>query len=148
MKGAIGKLLSGFRNEKYLITLLAAFMVGSPAYAQGQELGRLFFTPQQRDDLDRRRATNAQAVAATVTVEDRVTVNGRVTRSGGPSTTWINGQPQENLPRSTNPTVVTLPQGENQPSVSLKVGETMDRVKGERQDGLGGGTVSVTRGRN
>jgi hypothetical protein len=110
-------------------------------------LGRLFFTPVQRQDLDRRRATNSQAAAAVTVVEDRVTANGRVTRSSGPGTTWINGQTQEDAIRERNASTVTLPAEENQPSVSLKIGETLDRTTGEKRDGLGGGSISIKRDR-
>ena len=114
------------------------------ACAQAPELGRLFFTPQQRQDLDRRRSTNAQAAIA-VTSEDLVTINGRVSRSSGKTTTWINGMPQDDEHRGPDATRVTLPQGEDAPSVSLRVGETLDRIKGETRNGLDGGSISVKR---
>lgn len=113
-----------------------------PAPVRGAELGRLFFSPQQRQDLDRRRATNAQA-AAVITADDLVTVNGHVSRStGGKTTTWINGVPQDDQHRA-NAGRVTIKQGDETPTITLKVGETMDRIKGETRDRLDGGTVSV-----
>ena len=127
---------------------LAAAGTATPAGAQQPELGRLFFTPQQRQDLDRRRATNAQVVAAaaaTVTTEDLVTINGQVSRSSGKTTTWINGVPQDDSHRDPDPARVTIRQAEDAPSVSLKVGETLDRVKGETRDQLGDGSISIKR---
>lgn len=126
---------------------LAIFLLGCalamPAPVRSAELGRLFFSPQQRQDLDRRRATNAQA--AVVTADDLVTVNGFVSRStGGKTTTWINGAPQDDLHRANNAGRVTIKQGDESPTITLKVGETMDRIKGETRDRLEGGTVSVT----
>ena len=115
--------------------------VTNNALAQEQELGRLFYTPQQRQDLDRRRASNVQAAAA-VTTEDLVTVNGQVSRSSGKTTTWINGIPQEDAHHGPDPSRVTIKQDEDA-SVSLKVGETLDRVKSETRDRLEGGSVSV-----
>lgn len=122
-------------------------MFGSllPLAAESQELGRLFYTPAQRQDLDRRRTSNTTQAAVATVIEDRVTANGRVTRSSGPSTTWINGQPQDDPLRERNAATVTLPPEENQPSVSLKIGETLDRTSGEKRDGLGGGSISIRR---
>jgi hypothetical protein len=112
--------------------------------AQEQELGRLFFSPQQRQDLDRRRASNAQA-ATTVTTEDLVTINGKVSRSSGKTTTWINGVPQEDTHRGPEASRVTIQQTEDSPEVSLKVGETLDRVKNETRNGLNAGSISIKR---
>jgi hypothetical protein len=132
---------------RLVATIVAALaMLPSPAHAE--EIGRLFFTPQQRQDLDRRRATNAQA--AIVTAVDQVTVNGQVSRSGGKSTTWINGAPQDDIRTKTDardPTRVTVRQGEETKGSSLRVGETLDRVRGETRDGLDGGKILIKRER-
>jgi hypothetical protein len=132
---------------RLVATIVAALaMLPSPAHAE--EIGRLFFTPVQRQDLDRRRATNAQA--AVVTAVDQVTVNGQVSRSGGKSTTWINGAPQEDIRTRTDakdPTRVTVRQGEETQGSSLRVGETLDRVRGETRDGLDGGKILIKRER-
>lgn len=107
-----------------------------------QELGRLFFTPQQRENLDRKRATNMQAPVPAA-VEDRITVSGQVTRSSGPGTSWINGQPRDMTGPAPDPTRVAIPQGQGEPSVSLKVGQTLDRTKGETRDVLQDGSIAV-----
>lgn len=138
------KLLSEniIRQRSGLAIVLLGCVVVMPAPVHGAELGRLFFSPQQRQDLDRRRATNAQA--AVVTADDLVTVNGYVSRStGGKTTTWINGAPQDDLHHSNNAGRITIKQGDESPTITLKVGETMDRIKGETRDRLDGGTVSV-----
>jgi len=129
-----------------LAIVLLGCVLAMPAPARSAELGRLFFSPQQRQDLDRRRATNAQA--AVVTADDLVTVNGHVSRStGGKTTTWINGIPQDDLHRANPAGRVTIKQGDESPTITLKVGETMDRIKGETRDRLDGGAVTVTRER-
>ena len=134
-------------STRLLATILASLaMLPFPTHAD--ELGRLFFTPQQRQDLDRRRATNAQA--AVVTAVDQVTINGQVSRTGGKSTTWINGAPQEDIRTKTDardPTRVTVRQGEETQGSSLRVGETLDRVRGETRDGLDGGKILIKRER-
>ena len=120
---------------------VGAFLLGvATGRAAAQEnLGRLFFTEQQRQDLDRRRQANIQETA--VVVESTVTVNGQVSRSSGRSTTWINGVPQESTRKPLDPARVTLPGGEGAPSVNLKIGQTLDKVRGEVRDPVGNGRI-------
>lgn len=127
-----------------LIALMLALPgAAPPALAQQPGLGRLFFTPQQRQELDRRRNSNIQA--SVITAEDLVTINGRVSRSSGRTTTWINGVPQEDTYRGPDPARVTVPKGEDAGEVSLRVGDTLDRVKGETRSGIAEGAISVRR---
>ena len=102
-------------------------------------LGRLFFTPQQRQDLDRRRQANIQE--STVTVNSFVTVNGQVSRSNGKNTVWINGVPQETSRKPADPSRVTVQGGEGERSINLKVGQTLDRVRGQVKDPAEGDSV-------
>jgi len=126
---------------------LASFLASTLLMAAGVDsaiavdnLGRLFFTPQQRQDLDRRRQANIQE--STVTSNSFVTVNGQVSRSNGKNTVWINGVPQETSRRPVDPSRVTVQGGEGEPSINLKIGQTFDRVRGELKDpGSGSETV-------
>jgi len=125
-----------------LVTPLLIVAVGAPVPAAADEnLGRLFFTPQQRQDLDRRRQANIQDSA--VSADNRVTVNGQVSRSLGKTTIWLNGVPQENTRKPRDPAQVTLPAGEGGAPVTLKIGQTLDKVRGEIRDGLGKGSIAV-----
>jgi hypothetical protein len=117
--------------------LLLAVATG-PAAAQ-ETLGRLFFTEQQRQDLDRRRQANIQETA--VVVESLVTVNGQVSRSSGKTTTWVNGIPQANARRPNDPARATLPGAEGEPSVTVKIGQTLDKVRGEIKDPVSSGRI-------
>ena len=127
----------------FAVTFLLGVATGQVA-AQ-ENLGRLFFTEQQRQDLDRRRQANIREAA--VIVESSVTVNGQVSRSSGRSTTWINGVPQESTRQPPDPARVTLPGGEGTPSVNLKIGQTLDKVRGEIKDPVAGGIVTPSRKR-
>ena len=118
--------------------------VATGQVAAQENLGRLFFTEQQRQDLDRRRQANIQETAAVV--ESTVTVNGQVSRSSGRSTTWINGVPQENARKPLDPARVTLPGGEGAPSVSLKIGQTLDKIRGEIRDPAVDGRIATPAG--
>lgn len=129
--------------DKNSAAFLAAIACLMPALtpAAAADLGRLFLTPQQRSELDRRRANNIQE--SIVTQVSRVTVEGRVARSNGKDTTWLNGAPQYDSPRARDPARVLIQQGEQEGSISVKVGETLDRVSGDVSNGLGGGTIAV-----
>ena len=89
--------------------------------AHADPLGRLFFTPEQRNQLDREHARNAVADGRTSSV---LTVNGIVQKQGGARTVWINGVPQStanNSERSPTTQTVTVP-GKSRP-MKVKVGE-------------------------
>ncbi len=122
-----------------LIALAGVTTAGTPSRAA--DMGRLFLTPEQRDDLDRRRANNVQD--AVVTAASRVTVGGQVARSSGRNTVWLNGIPQFDGPRAPDPARVAVPKGEQEGTVTLKIGETLDRASGEVNNGLDGGTIAV-----
>jgi hypothetical protein len=117
------------------LALVAGASLGPARAAAADELGRLFFTPQQRQELDRRRASNIQEKE--VVIESAVTVNGHVARSSGKTTTWVNGVAQYDAYSGRDPARVQLQDG------SLKIGQTLDRTRGEVKDGLQGGTVRV-----
>lgn len=136
-------------NRLVIVLLLA---IAAPI-AAAQELGRLFFTPQQRSALDERRRARvpdkptAAAVAAPVT-----RVDGYVQRSGGPSTVWINGDPlgesAPEAPRIDNRTPsgsVSITIGESGARTRLKPGEALDRGTGEIHDVIGDGEIQVQR---
>jgi hypothetical protein len=122
--------------------------------AQAQELGRLFFTPDQRAALDaRRKARVPDKPAASPAADSPLTrVDGAVRRSGGKSTVWVNG---ETIPESTQPGNakiapaspnagrVSVPTGDGAQRHDLRVGESLDRTSGEVRDVIGEGEIKV-----
>jgi hypothetical protein len=128
-----------------VLVLAGAFLLGCAGSAAAADLGRLFFTPQQRQDLDRRRQANIQESA--VTVNSSLTVNGQVSRSHGTNTVWINGVPQENTKRPLDPARVTLPAGEGESPVNVKIGQTLDKVRGKVKDPIEDGKILAPAGR-
>jgi len=132
------------RPLRAVVRVAAACALLLPALpAVAQDVGRLFFTPQQRQELDRRRANNVADEGGPV-VESSVTVNGHVTRSSGKTTTWINGVPQYDTYHGKAPDRVAVESGDA--AVRVKVGETLERSRGEVKDPLQGGTVRVNPG--
>jgi len=133
------------------LACVAAALLGAPS-AGAQELGRLFFTPEQRAALDaRRKARVPDKPAAVPQAESPVTrINGAVRRSGGKSTVWVNGEMiQEGaqtdaaqVARDPGAGRVTLPAGEGTQR-SLRVGESLDRGSGEVKDVIGDGEIKV-----
>ena len=134
------------------IALLACLL--GAVDARAQELGRLFFTPEQRAALDaRRKARVPDKPAAAPQVESPITrVNGAVQRAGGKSTVWVNGEaipenvpstPNQAVPRATSPGRVSLPLGEGGRELDMRVGESLNRGSGEVRDVIGDGKIDV-----
>lgn len=102
-------------------TTLAGCFLGLAVFSSafGEELGRLFFTPEQRAQFDynyaqRGRADNDLAI----------TLNGIVQKHGGKRTIWINGVEQQaggSDDKTPDLAPVQVP-GQNK-SVKLKVGQ-------------------------
>ena len=122
--------------------------------AQAQELGRLFFTPEQRAALDARRKARVpdKPAAAPVTESPVTRINGAVQRGGGKSTVWVNGEmiPEDAqadgarvTPRSPKPGSVSIPAGEGPQRYDLRVGELLDRGSGEVREVIGEGEIRI-----
>jgi hypothetical protein len=123
--------------------------------AQAQELGRLFFTPEQRAALDARRKARVpdKPAAAPVAESPLTRINGAVQRGGGKSTVWVNGEmiPEDAqpggarvAPRAAKPGSVSIPAGEGPQRQELRVGESLDRGSGEVRDVLGEGEIKIS----
>ena len=125
------------------LALMLMCIVAPAAATAAEELGRLFLTPQQRQDLDRRRATNRAEEEAPQIKEGPLTLDGQVQRSGGKTTTWINGVPQFDSYSGRDPARLTVAPNVGEPGVGLKVGETLDRASGEVRDSLSEGAITV-----
>jgi hypothetical protein len=126
------------------LAFLLIFFLGN---AQAEDLGRLFFTPEQRAALDaRRKARVPDRPAVTSAVSPTTRLDGYVKRSGGRSTVFVNGEallegtadaPVVDPERSGGRVPVTG--GEGRPRVELRPGEVLDRDTGAVRDVLGAG---------
>jgi len=141
-------------NAARLAALIAALAGAAAATcASAQELGRLFFTPEQRAALDaRRKARVPDKPAATPQVESPVTrVNGVVQRAGGKSTVWVNGEAipdsarseAQGMARPAGSGRVSVPLGDSGRGLDMRVGESLNRGSGEVSDIVGTGEVKV-----
>jgi len=137
------------------ITLLASILLFSSVDARAQQLGRLFFTQEQRDALDaRRKARVPDKPAAAAVASPTTRLDGYVKRSSGPSTVWVNGEslletapeaPRIGVTRS-NDGRVSVTVGESGARVGLRPGEILDRSTGEVRDVIGDGEIRVRPG--
>lgn len=110
------------------LILLLLLCVQSSSWAEPEPLGRLFFTPQQRVELDRQRQLNPGANSGAIDNEGGQTFNGEVRRSNGRTTRWINGEARWNDDTSTP---------------RVPVGDTFHPGNGERDSLLRGGKILI-----
>lgn len=129
--------------------LITTFLGIGPAVA-AEPMGRLFLTPEKRDTLDRQRALNALANQP-VAEDPQFTINGQIRRSSGKRTTWINGLPQDEgdsrgsvvaRPSAKGPDHVTL-EASDEPTTTVRVGETFNRGTHETSSALGDGKIVI-----
>ncbi|MCK9285816.1 MAG: hypothetical protein M0P39_16220 [Rhodocyclaceae bacterium] len=137
--------------KKTIAVVALLYSALPPALAADDiEIGRLFFTPERRANLDRQRQLNIQE---TQTLEgSTMSLDGIVRRSGGKQTVWVNGRAQNDTgttgvvvgSRGARPGEAVLSAGGEAPA-ELKVGESINRATRERNDKLGGGRVTVAK---
>ena len=134
---------------KLLCTLTLMATLCSTASAD-EELGRLFFTPERRQTLDRQRELNIQETQE-IPEEPIFTINGVVTRSSGKRTVWINGVAQNERETQSGVSVTTsrkepgkvVVQSGDGPVANAKAGDTVNRSTGEATDLLGDGRITI-----
>jgi hypothetical protein len=125
---------------------------GTSAYAQdvSDGLGRLFFTPERRQTLDRQRQLNIQEKQE-IPEDPTLTINGIVTRSSGKRTAWINGVSQNEsdiasgvavIPNRKDTAKIAV-KPHDAPATDTKVGNTVNRNTGDSVDLLNGGTITL-----
>ena len=136
------------------LALVAVLLICLPARAQ--ELGRLFFTPDQRAALDARRRARVpdKPTPVPIVASPTTRLDGYVRRSDGRATVWVNGAALDDTgagapridPRRGTDASVSLPVGDSGARARLKPGEVLDRGSGEVRDVLGpNGEVRVRR---
>jgi hypothetical protein len=127
------------------LRVLVAAALALPAVPGAEPLGRLFYTPGQRAQLDTARSqrSRAPAVAAeqepAAAVPELLTYDGMVRRSDGKTTVWINNRPiHDGRPATIVPFTSKLrPDGsvklgvtQTDQSVDLRVGQSAELMSG------------------
>lgn len=111
------------------VIMLLALSIATSTQASG--LGRLFFTPEQRAQLEQDCTRHATAATRNATGKDGssasvLTVNGIVQKKGGARTVWINGVAQNagNTDESSPEALRVSVPGQSHP-VKVKVGQKL-----------------------
>ncbi len=116
------------------LSLILLTLCCGAAWAQSPPIGRQFFSPEERAQLDAQRATGGAPVqpaeaAPPPPPPPPVTLNGVVKRSSGKSTVWLNQTPQNDdnnqlaMPAADPSLTLRLSSGRK---VVLKPGQTLD----------------------
>jgi hypothetical protein len=108
------------RAEPNFPTIICALALTTSVPAHAEELGRLFYTPEQRAQMDIEHARDTTPANS----PNVMSIDGIVQRHGGERTVWINGVPQaagQSDDRSPDSVPVAIP-GQSQP-VKVKVGQ-------------------------
>lgn len=133
-------------SRLFLIVVASGLWGFADASLSQEQLGRLFFTDDQRAALDARRKARVpdKPAAAPVVASPITRLDGFVKRSEGPSTVWVNGEVlQENVRPGERS--VSVPVGDGGARVELKPGQVLDRGSGEVRDLIGDGEIRVHR---
>ncbi len=112
--------MSAARRSTALLLLANAWLLGG---AQAAELGRLFYTPQQRAQLESQITTSDSTDTGP---RSFIVVNGVIQRQGGKRTVWVNGQQQPaDHGNARSPATVPVPVPGRSGPVQLKVGQRL-----------------------
>lgn len=134
-----------------LIACLLAAATMPAAAAEAPQVGRMFFTPTQRAQLDVARAQRARATLATENTEEAATAapvaqsltyDGVVRRADGSTTVWINSRPV-NPKDPAGPVIVgrvradggvSLQMPQSGRTVDLKPGQSVELLSGQIEE--------------
>lgn len=131
---------TGFRPPRLALLVLAA-LAALPARAAGEDLGRLFYTPEQRRQLDHLRRLGA-APGQPLEARPVLRLDGVVRHPDGRVTTWINGQPTQGGPaRAGEPVGQARVPADSGRSVPLGVGDRLPAGGSAPETLLGDGHI-------
>lgn len=116
---------------------LSALMYGllSASVAAAEPMGRLFFTPSERQELER----NAEKIHARENPDaleaSSLIVNGVIQRKDGSRIVWINGKAQE-MEACNTLAIVHIPAQGNRPAIEARVGQAVPLHPPAQQSGV------------
>lgn len=127
-------------TTRLLAVVLGLAAVSWHANGYAESLGRLFFTPDQRQRLDAGKRLQEEAAEAAVAPVRRgpssLTLNGMVLRNDGQNTIWVNGHPTSDKASGhitavpTNDRAAARITAPGTPTTKLRVGQRLDTNSG------------------
>ena len=104
------------------LAALGLALLSPPTLAEQKQLGRLFFTPEQRLQFDLGKFQDGTGAAP-----DSLALNGILQRQGGARTAWINGVPQKmGHSDENNPASVPVSVPNRAQAITVKVGQKIN----------------------
>lgn len=101
-------------------TTSCALLLSSLTHAT--ELGRLFYTPQQRAQLEAQQRNEKAGVATKI---NSIVVNGVIQKQGGNRIVWLNGEAQTPVRSDDNPARIDVAVPGKSEHIQLKVGQKL-----------------------
>lgn len=133
------------KRALFVVTLIAGSLTCTGATA-AEPLGRLFFTPAQRNALDAGKRVGEPSPRAPKPLgPQEVRLNGIVTRSDGEATVWVNSRPSDLYPLphvgvsvGTDPTSARIRVPGVPGSRRISVGQSLDTRSGAVREAYAG----------
>jgi hypothetical protein len=109
-------------HPRHLATLLTLTLMTAPSYVNAGELGRLFYTPQERAKLEAQQASGATIEGVK---RNFIIVNGVIQKQGGNRIVWLNGEAQTPVRSNNNPASIDVAVPGKSKHVQVKVGQRL-----------------------
>lgn len=113
------------RNPAHKIILFTFVLIAAAVWhanSNAAELGRLFYTPQQRTQLEAQQATGAVTEGGK---RNFIIVNGVIQKQGGNRIVWLNGAAQTPVRANSNPASIDVAVPGQSKHVQVKVGQRL-----------------------
>lgn len=109
-------------RQRSLATLLTLALTTTASHVSAGELGRLFYTPQERAQLEAQQASGATIEGVK---RNFIVVNGVIQKQGGNRIVWLNGEAQTPVRSNNNPASIDVAVPGKSKHVQVKVGQRL-----------------------
>lgn len=106
----------------HLTLLLTLALMTTSFHVSASELGRLFYTPQERAQLEAQQKSGATTDGVK---RNFIIVNGVIQKQGGNRIVWLNGEAQPAVRSNDNPASIDVAVPGKSKHVPLKVGQRL-----------------------
>ncbi len=109
-------------QPRLFVTLLTLAVMTAPIHVSASELGRLFYTPQERAQLEAQQTSGATPEGVK---RNFIVVNGVIQKQGGNRIVWLNGEAQSAVRANNNPASIDVAIPGKSKHVQVKVGQRL-----------------------